>query len=85
MAEQKKNEKRKKSDKLNKLAQSVGAVHSLKDIADMAGVSTKTVERWIKKGLFPQADLKFTRKTHRWRDATVREAIDRIIRTTAAA
>lgn len=62
--------------KLERLAANAGALYSTADLALLFGVSTKTIHRWIAKGELPEADVRRSRKTIRWRPTTIQPYLE---------
>lgn len=66
--------------KTERLAASVGALLDIKAVATRLACSTKTVQRMISRGVFPPADIRFSKRMLRWRP----ETIERFINTKSA-
>jgi hypothetical protein len=46
------------------------------DLAVLLNITTRTVDRWVKDGLLPPADMTVNARTVRWFARSVRPAID---------
>jgi predicted DNA-binding transcriptional regulator AlpA len=49
---------------------------SLSDIADILGVTPRTILNWRKAGQFPDPDVRIGRRTFRWKCSTVAKFLD---------
>ena len=62
-------------DKVRRFESSLGPLLSKRDIGELAGVSVRTVDRWIETGRLPAPDVRFSERSVRWREETIIRAL----------